>query len=750
VAPRKPKKAAVPEAPPLPPEVAHVALPVPLRQTFTYRVPPALRGRVRPGVRVRVPFGARKLVGVCVSVEPEAPPPPPALAPAPAPAPATPTLFGDISAPAPAAAPRGAWKDVEKVLDAAPALSAALLELTRFVAEYYRCSWGEALEAALPGSVKRRIRKDAPAAPAADTVAAAPSPHGDAPGGPETALEATFSPEKAPEPTREQIDALEVVLGLVRAGRFGTALVHGVTGSGKTEVYMRAIEETVALGRSAILLVPEIALTPQTQARLKARFQDVALLHSMQGDAERARQWESVRAGRVRVVIGPRSAVFAPVTALGLIVVDEEHDGSFKQQDNPPRYHARDVAVVRARLEGAVAVLGSATPSLESYRNAQEGRYRALRLMERATRARLPAVEVVDLRDEAKQVDGFPFISRRLAQVLGEALARREQAILFLNRRGFATFLQCRSCKHVLTCKACDVALTFHKGLAIAACHYCESQEPPPRRCPTCLSGEVQYFGLGTERVEEEVRRRFPAARVERVDSDSVTDTAALEGILARFGALETDILIGTQMVAKGLDFPRVTVVGVISADTAINLPDFRAAERTFQLVSQVTGRAGRAELPGVAVVQTFSPDHPAVLSAVRHDSTGFLQGEMKHREKLGYPPFTRLVRLVVSGPDEAETARAAETVAGALRFGVDQAREADAAASPPVTREPARILGPAPAPISSIRGRHRFVILVKGKDRKALEPVLDAADALPRLPTSIRVTLDVDPTSML
>jgi primosomal protein N' (replication factor Y) len=621
----------------------------------------------------------------------------------------------------------GRLREIEKLLDAEPALTPALLELTRFLADYYRCSWGEALSAALPGSVKRRVRKGERARDEA-------SRGEERTGAPEAGSAAPF------EPTPAQREALDLVLELVRGRAFATALVHGVTGSGKTEIYLRAIEETLAQGRAALLLVPEIALTPQTTARLAARFGRVAVLHSLQGDAERARQWEAIRRGEARVVVGPRSAVFAPAKDLGLIVVDEEHEGSFKQ-DSPPRYHARDLALVRARLEGAVAVLGSATPSLESYAHAQAGRYRAVYLGERATRAALPDVEVIDLRVESREVKGFPFISRRLAQALEECLGRKEQAILFLNRRGFATFLQCRACKEVLTCGDCDVALAFHKGEGAAVCHYCETRRPPPRTCPRCLASEVQYFGFGTERVEDEVRRRFPAARVKRVDSDAVEDAAALEAALASFGAGEVDILIGTQMVAKGLDFPRVTVVGVISADTAINLPDFRAAERTFQLVTQVTGRAGRAGLSGRAIVQTFCPEHAAIRAAVAHDSLGFLEKELGHRRALGYPPFARLARIVVSGPEEEEAARAAALLGAAL-----ESARAEAGA----LAEKVRILGPAPAPIAVLRGRYRFVLLVKAPDRAPLRPLLDAADAPPRLPARVRVALDVDPVSMM
>jgi primosomal protein N' (replication factor Y) len=681
------------EAPPAP--FAEVAVPVPLRRTFHYRIPAALAGAIAPGVRVRVPFGARRVIGVVVGLAETTDAPPASV------------------------------KEIEKALDAEPALPPALLELTRFVADYYRTSWGEALEAALPGSVKRR-RRNADAALGDDDDAAA-----------------LVAPEleEAPTLTAGQERALGAARDLLDARRFGVVLVHGVTGSGKTEVYIRALEHVRALGRTGLLLVPEIALTPQTLERLSRRLGAIGVLHSMQGGRERARQWERARAGDVSVVVGPRSAVFAPLPRLGLIVVDEEHEPSFKQGDPNPRYHARDVAVYRGKREGAAVILGSATPSLETFENARQGRYRGIYLEARATGARLPSVEVVDLRDEARERKDFPFISRRLEALVREALSRKEQAILFLNRRGFSTFIHCKRCGHVLTCGACSVALTFHKARGEACCHYCEKRLAPPRTCPSCLAPEVQYFGFGTERIADEAMRRFPGAVVRRLDSDAIPDEPALRKALDEFRRGEAQILVGTQMVAKGLDFPRVTVVGVINADTALNFPDFRASERTFQILAQVAGRAGRAELAGKTVIQTFSPGHPAVRAAETHDSLGFLEAELAHRKKLDYPPFGRLALLVVSSPAESEAARAAGEIAGHVRAAVEAAG---------VESGRLRILGPAPAPLSCLRGRHRFMVLLKAKDRAALSPALDAVETRPRLPAAVRVTLDVDPVSML
>ncbi len=604
---------------------AEVALPLPLRRTFHYAVPESLRPALRPGSRVRVPFGQRRLSGVCVALA-EAPPPgvlPEALRP------------------------------IERLLDEnAPALPEPLLELARFVAHYYRSSWGEALAAALPGSMKTRRRRaaGAPAGPAAAAGEEAPA-EGRTEAKEARASEGALAPEDAAAFTLTpgQARAVETISALLERERFAVVLLHGITGSGKTEVYLRAIEGALSRGKSALVLVPEIALTPQTIERFRRRVPHCGVLHSMQSPAERARAWERAASGRTPVVVGPRSAVFAPLSRLGLVVVDEEHETSFKQEAQDPRYHARDLAIVRARNEGAIAILGSATPSLESYENARRGRYLLLTLDARATGAPLPEVEVVDLREEVRARRDFPFISRRLETALAEALGRGEQAILFLNRRGFSTFLRCRQCGHVLTCGECAVALAYHKERERACCHYCEKRLDPPRECPACRSPAVQYFGFGTERIAEEVARRFPAARVRRVDSDAIASEEDLRSAFDAFRRGEAQVLVGTQMVGKGLDFPNVTLAGVISADTALNFPDFRASERTFQLLAQVAGRAGRGARAGRTIIQTFAPEHPAVRAAATHDAAGFFEQELAHRRKLGYPPFGRLALAIAS-----------------------------------------------------------------------------------------------------
>jgi primosomal protein N' (replication factor Y) len=677
--------------------LAEVALPLPLRRTFHYLVPEEARAKIRPGVRVRVPFGRRRLSGVCVGIAEST------------------------------GVPLEALKPIERVLDeAAPALPAAVLDLARFVADYYRSGLGEALAAALPGSVKRRRRKDGKAA---TEGAALPPVFSGPPREHDRVL------------TAGQARALDAVSELLSAPRFGVVLVHGVTGSGKTEVYLRAIEAALARGKTALVLVPEIALTPQTIERFKSRIPSAGVLHSLQRPAERARQWERALSGESPLVVGPRSAVFAPLPRLGLVVVDEEHESSFKQDSQDPRYHARDVAIVRAKQEGAAVILGSATPSLESFENARSGRYRGVYLDERATGASLPHVEIVDLREEARERDHFPFLSRRLEAALRETLARKEQAILFLNRRGFSTFLRCRRCGHVFTCGECSVALTYHKGIDRALCHYCERRLDPPRDCPKCLAPAIDYFGVGTERIEEEVRRRFPGVAIERLDSDAIERAEDIEAALDRFRKGEVEILIGTQMVAKGLDFPRVTLVGVISADTALNFPDFRAAERTFQMLSQVAGRAGRGALEGRTVIQTFSPAHPSIRAAAAHDSLGFLETELAHRKKLRYPPFGRLALVTVSSPEESRLWPAAQEIAARIRAALSEAG---------VGPERARVLGPSPAPLFCLRGWHRALILLKGENRAAIRPGIEAFESAPRPAAGVRSALDIDPVNML
>ncbi|MHB8927017.1 MAG: primosomal protein N' [Bacillota bacterium] len=542
-------------------------------------------------------------------------------------------------------------------------------------------------------------------------------------------------------PTQAQGTVIKSIVEALEAKRPARFLLHGVTGSGKTEVYLRAVEAVLAAGRSAIYLVPEIALTPQAVTGFKGRFGDeVAVLHSRLSEGERYDEWRRIYGGKVRVAVGARSAVFAPFADLGLIVLDEEHEGSYKQEEDP-RYHAREVAEHRAARHGAVLLLGSATPSLESYHAAvgPSPAYELLCLPERVGGRPLPAVTVVDLRAEL-QAGNRSVLSRLLQEKLADRLARQEQAILFLNRRGFSTFVLCRECGHSIRCPNCEVSLTYHStgpsGPELR-CHYCDFRRPVPDVCPHCGSSYIRYFGAGTERVADEVKKVLPAARVVRLDADAVARKGAHATILRSFREGEADILIGTQMVAKGLDFPRVTLVGAVAADTALNLPDFRAAERTFQLLTQVAGRAGRGE-PGEVIFQTYQPEHYSLTFARDQDFEAFFATELEARRALGYPPFSRLGVVVASGTREPAVIALAEAVAGRVRQAAGAGTE---------------VLGPAPAPFARLRGRYRWQLLVKGGPREDLAVLLRAAQDETRLsrgPGELRVSVDVDPQNLL
>jgi primosomal protein N' (replication factor Y) len=541
-----------------------------------------------------------------------------------------------------------------------------------------------------------------------------------------------------PPPALNPAQALAV--GAVEAAllrrQFCGFLLHGVTGSGKTEVYLRTIASARARGRGAIVLVPEISLTPQLAARFRARFgDDVAVLHSGLSDGERYDAWRRLRDQRVGIALGARSAVFAPVADVGVIVVDEEHDPSFKQEEGV-RYHARDLALVRAQQAGAVALLGSATPALETLHNATvAGRLTRLVLPERATPRPLPAVEIVDLKVHRADRDGL--LSAPLDAALAETVAAREQAILFLNRRGFATFLLCRACGHAERCRDCSVALTLHRGRGALVCHYCGRASPRPVACGKCGARAIAELGVGTERVEAALAQRFPDARVARLDRDT-GGGAGLRRLLGQMARREIDILVGTQMVTKGHDFPGVTLVGVLLADGGLHLPDFRSAERTFQLLEQVAGRAGRGDRPGRVLIQTYSPDHVAIACARSHDYEAFARAELAAREELGYPPVGRLVALRLDSPDADEARELARALGALVR---------DTVARLGVAVE---VLGPAQAPIARIRGRSRWQLLLRGRDRRALRRVGAQAVSGLSVPGQARLTVDVDPMSAL
>jgi len=537
----------------------------------------------------------------------------------------------------------------------------------------------------------------------------------------------------------QQQQAVDAIGGAIDAGIWAGFLLHGITGSGKTEVYLHAVERARQAGRGALVLVPEITLTPQLVGRYRARFgDDLAVLHSGMSEKERHDQWRMLHGGRVHVAIGVRSAVFAPVASPGLIVVDEEHDGSFKQEKGFP-YHARDMALLRASMSAAVAVLGSATPSLESHFNAVRGRLRLLSLTERATSGRLPDVELVNLAVHRGGPGFQSIISAPLHDQIRAALDRKEQIILFLNRRGFAPNLLCRSCGEAVRCESCAVSMTLHHKPPSITCHYCGARRVPPEHCPHCGAADLADIGFGTQKAEEIVSSLYPDARVARLDRD-VANARNAEAILDRLRSRDIDILIGTQMVTKGHDFPEVTLVGVLRSDVGLHMPDFRAAERTFQLLTQVAGRAGRAERKGSAVVQTFSPHHPAVAAAQHHDYAAFAQTELEARRELGYPPFGRLAMVRISGPDAAKVESAARTLMGRLRDARDNAGQ------PSVS-----LLGPAPSPLSRLQGRWRWQILLKSPGHGPLRAVLEGVlGDIESPPSGVRIRLDIDPVSML
>ncbi len=538
--------------------------------------------------------------------------------------------------------------------------------------------------------------------------------------------------------TPDQKSAFRAIKSSLPKGAKGNAsppvfLLHGVTGSGKTEVYLQALAEVIGLGRKGIVLVPEIALTPQTIERFASRFpHKVAVLHSKLSLGEQFDEWKRIRDGEFDVVIGSRSAIFAPQPNLGLIVIDEEQEWTYKQHDKSPRYHTRDVAIKLAELTGAVVILGSATPDVETFYHAQMGDYRLLQLPRRVTPrdgSAMPQVEVVDLREELKAGNRSLF-SRSLSQAMSKAVANGEQVILFLNRRGAATFIQCRSCGFVLRCKRCEVPLTYHLAEDILACHQCNYRMPVPQICPRCLRRRIKFLGIGTQKLEQEAGHSFPQARLLRWDSDVTRGKHSHDEILGKFRAHQADILIGTQMIAKGLDLPLVTLVGVVSADTGLNLPDFRAGERTFQLLSQVAGRAGRGTLGGRVIIQTYAPEHYAIQAAAEHDYASFYDKEIDYRRQLHNPPFTRLACLIYSHTNDALCQREAERMKRLLSQEIESQGIADI-----------ELIGPAPAYIHRLRGRFRWQLILRGSELSAF---------LSQIPFPQGWTVDIDPAGLV
>ena len=759
--PAKPAKARPRRAPRSYPRYCSVALNRPVHTEFTYGVPAELVDDVAVGKRVAVGFGrgpeAKRQVGVVVGVSERC-------------------AFDPAKV-----------RPITRVLDAAPVVDDELLGLTAWMAETYACAWGEALAALLPAPLKREGKRrtvrvlQATAAPAPELLDDLEQKHpkqfrllrllGEVGGRMELVellrkTNLSEAPAKSLErrglvriervvpssdplwddapverPVHHQLSGDQAAAvgamegALDREG--GAFLLQGVTGSGKTEVYLRVIQAALDRGRGAIVVVPEIALTPQTVGWFRSRFGEVAVLHSRMTDLQRLEMWQRVQAGEARVVVGARSALFAPVRELGVVVVDEEHEPSFKQETSP-RYHGRDVAVERARRAGAVCILGSATPSLESWDRAARGELTRLRLTQRVGGGRLPRVDVVDMKLEKTPPGGSHLFSGHLQQELAAALARGEQGILFLNRRGYAPVLWCPNCKEVVRCDQCDVSLTWHRRVDRVVCHSCCHEAAPPKACPACTAPGLRMLGSGAEQVERALRRVFPDARVLRMDSDTMHRREDYERSLEAFGRGDVDLLVGTQMIAKGLDFPRVTVVGIVSADTSLHLPDFRAAERTFQLISQVAGRAGRGELAGRIFVQTQAPEHPAIRRAATHDFEAFARDEVELRRELGYPPAGRLLRLVLEDEDEDRVDRTAAALGERLEQVVGERH--------------VPVLGPAPAPMALLRGRHRRHLLVKappGPGDQVLPALRRAAVEFAAEARGTKVVVDVDPVSL-
>lgn len=731
-----------------------VAVPVPYLDSLTYTVPDQYPELPPIGARVRVPVGARTVVGCVVGHD--------------------------------AAIQAGTeTRDIADVVDQEPLLPSAIVDLCKWVADYYMAGIGDAIGAALPPGSRR-----ASAFKTTRVVAAVTGEEADVPrltskqrdalailkttraGIRMSALHdhdvsadvvrrlvrrglavvrhepierdpfdraalSHLRHDPARQLTEEQRSALATLTSLADARRFQVALLHGVTGSGKTEIYLRLAAHVSDQGRQVLLMVPEISLTPSVVALCRSAFGSrVAIQHSGLSDGERHDQWQRIRTGAVDVVVGTRSAVFAPLANPGLIIVDEEHDSSYKQ-DESPRYHGRDVAIVRGRAAGALVVLGSATPSIETYQNAAGGKYVRVALDRRVLDRPLASVALVNMRDEYADEGPDIVISRALQSAIAERLSKREQVLVLLNRRGFATAVFCRQCGDSLECPNCNVSLTVHRQRDgwTARCHYCNHSTAVPKVCRRCAAPYLEHVGFGTAKIEQQLIEMFPEARIARVDRDSVRRRGALTALLSKFAAGDIDVLVGTQMIAKGHDFPRVTLVGVVSADVGLGLADFRAAERTFQLLTQVAGRAGRGDSAGDALIQTLFPEHYSIRVACRQDYLEFVERELMYRRKMCYPPAVALVNTLVRG----------KTFAQAMQTAVALVRRLETSAA----RTPFTILGPAPAPLARLRGEHRVQFFLKGNRRGAMRDALRGV--LAEMPdVRRRVTVDVDPINVL
>ncbi len=731
--------------------VAQVVFNRPLDSVFSYLVPDDLRELIAPGQRVRAPFGRgdQLTLGYCVGLSSDVP--------------VTRRL-----------------KSIREILDREPLLNAAMLELTRWISEYYLCSWGQVLDSIIPAGVKRqagtreiltfelapdldrtKYRLTPKQVAVLDALQAANgsltveqlSERASCGSSPidtlrkkglivarrirsEVTAATTFdvAPQTDLKLNDEQQTALNAILKVLREQQHQTLLLQGVTGSGKTEVYIQAIREVVRYGRQAIVLVPEISLTPQTIRRFSARFESVAVLHSHLSDADRHWHWQEIAEGRVQVVVGARSAIFAPVPHLGLIIIDEEHEATFKQ-NSTPRYHAREVARERARREGVPLVLGSATPALESLLRAQKGEDQLLQMTQRVEQRPLPQVTLVDTRNDPWISKGHS-IGRALGQAVTQAIRDRGQVILFLNLRGYSPVQWCPRCGRI-RCPDCDVSLTWHKDKGVLLCHSCEYSTVPTERCPECHLPGVRFLGTGTQRLEAEVKNKFPDARILRMDSDSMQGAGSHDIALEKFREGKVDILLGTQMIAKGLDFPNVTLVGVIDADTMLYQPELRAAERTFQLISQVAGRTGRGHREGRVLVQTMSPDEPVIQYAAQHDYDSFAREELAHRLEAQAPPYQVMARVIFRSLSEELVQAEARRITGILRQ---------------VTSEqqlPVRILGPAPALLARLRKFFRYHLQLTSLDRNAIAELWQQAARSFQLHTDVELVMDLDPLDL-
>ncbi len=748
----------------LPQLYADVVFDRPLDHAYSYGVPPELETQIGIGKRVSCSFGrgSGSISGYVIGLTDTA--------------------------------PTREVKPILAVLDDVALLDDQLLRLTRWMADYYLCGWGQVLHAVVPAGVRgqagtRKVvfvqvlpKEQWPTVPPSITVnqkralevlleRAEPVELA------KLAKELSCSPtaitalvtkgfaekfqqrverlpaELADDHTPHSLDGADAPLNLneeqqavwrqlepvLQAGGYHSFLLHGVTGSGKTELYLQAIEAVLKQGKEVIVLVPEISLTPQTLERFRGRCGKVAVLHSHLSDAERASYWRHVAAGQVHVVVGARSAVFAPTRNLGLIVIDEEHENTFKQESTP-RYHARDVALMRAKLADVPILLGSATPSLETWQAAMSQQHTLLSLLRRVENRPMPRVQLIDMRLEPRTPGQFRAIGPTLERGIQQAIKQGGQVILLLNRRGFSTHIHCPGCGYVAQCQHCDLALTFHRQKAMLLCHYCGYEAVPMTQCPQCTTGSIRYQGLGTEKLQAELDQLFPGAVVQRMDSDTMAKAGSHQRVLDAFRAGDIQILLGTQMIAKGLDFPNVTLVGVVNADTGLHMPDFRAAERTFQLLAQVAGRAGRGDKGGVVMVQSHSTEHPCVMQAAKHDYISFAKMELGFRKEHQYPPFQFLARLIIRSEVETAASEFANQLAGVFKLAIGRQP----------TAETVRLLGPAECPVYKLNDHYRFHFQLQCASSERLHEVLREVLSVAKTPNKVEYQVDIDPLSML